>query len=443
MGQKYASQSSSGYNSSPPADDGSTTAANKITWAGIKSKLTDVLKTFTEAVNSQLVTALDTSMSTTSVNYTTLAGDHLKPIEASGTITISLGDAATMAAGYQVTVRNKGTGLVTVKPVTAGDTFDGITSTNGGCAVLAPGQAKTFGVNQAANGYATLSEADAIDPSVCDFRLTLTSGLAVTTADVTAATTLYASPCKGNRIALFDGTGNWLKRTSAEFSIAVPATTSTMYDVFCYDNAGVPTLELTAWTNDTTRATALTLQNGVYVKTGFTTRRYLGSFRTTGSSGQTEDSFTKRYVWNYYNRVTRPMRVLEATDSWNYTTATIRQANGAAGNQLDFVVGVSESAVSAHVAAMAQNTNTPVEFDVMIGLDSTSAIASGCINSIGLSQVANVPLPLSASWTGFPGVGRHFLTWLEYSAATGTTTWLGDNGNPSRTQAGLHGWLVG
>jgi hypothetical protein len=84
MGQKYSSQSSSGYNSSPPADDGSTTAANKITWAGIKSKLTDVLKTFIEAVNSQLVTALDTSMSTTSVNYTTLAGDHLKPIEASG-----------------------------------------------------------------------------------------------------------------------------------------------------------------------------------------------------------------------------------------------------------------------------------------------------------------------------------------------------------------------
>lgn len=150
MGQKYSSQSSSGYNTSPPPDDGSTTAANKITWATIKSKLSDVLKTFVEAVNSQLVTALDYSATSTSISYTTTAADHQKPIQATGTITISLGDATTMAAGYQAEVFNSGTGLVTVTPITGTDTLNG---TAGGSVVLPPFTGAMFAVNQAANGY--------------------------------------------------------------------------------------------------------------------------------------------------------------------------------------------------------------------------------------------------------------------------------------------------
>jgi hypothetical protein len=154
MGQKYSSQSSSGYNSSPPPDDGSTVAANKITWAGIKAKLADVLKTFIEAVNSQLLTALDYSTTTTSVSYTTVAGDHQKPIEATGTITISLGDATTMAAGYQVTVVNTGTGVVTVGVITATDDLDG---TVNGTVKLSPKDSATFAVKSGATGYKTLA----------------------------------------------------------------------------------------------------------------------------------------------------------------------------------------------------------------------------------------------------------------------------------------------
>lgn len=150
MGQKYSSQASAGYNSSPPPDDGSTVAANKITWAGIKSKLADVLKTFVEAVNSTIVTALDYSATTTSVNYTTVAGDHEKLIECTGTITISLGDAATMAAGYRAGAYNKGTGVVTVAVITAANTVNG--NANGTIKLL-PGQGMWFVVNQAANGY--------------------------------------------------------------------------------------------------------------------------------------------------------------------------------------------------------------------------------------------------------------------------------------------------
>ena len=53
----YTSQSSSGYNASPPADDGSVVASNQVLWATIKTKLADVLKTFAEAINSAVLSA--------------------------------------------------------------------------------------------------------------------------------------------------------------------------------------------------------------------------------------------------------------------------------------------------------------------------------------------------------------------------------------------------
>lgn len=307
-------------------------------------------------------------------------------------------------------------------------------------AAAGTGVANTF---TAAQTFLASNPANNLLVGTCDGRLTLTSGLPVTTADVTAATTLYFTPYKGNRIALFDGTATWKIYAFSELSIAVPATTSTMYDLFMYDNAGTPTLELTAWANDTTRATALVLQNGVYVKTGATTRRYLGSCRTTGVSGQTEDSLVKRYVWSYYNRVLRPMRVTEATDTWTYTTATIRQANGAAANQLDFVLGVAEDIVKAKAQAAAINATGGINILVGIGLDSTSVFNSGGLFPNNTTTASSGIVGLFSSYEAYIAVGRHFLSWNEYSAAAGTTTWHGDSGDPAISQSGISGEIWG
>lgn len=282
-----------------------------------------------------------------------------------------------------------------------------------------------------------------IDVGVCEGRLTLTTALPVTVSDVTAATTIYFTPYKGNRVALFDG-AYWSMRTFAELSIAVPATTSQMYDVWLYDNAGVLTLELLAWTNDTTRATALVMQDGIYVKTGVTTRRYLGSCRTTAVSGQTEDSFAKRYVWNYTHRVMRGMRAVDTADSWTYTLATFRQANANAANQLDFVIGVAEVEVMAHVmssAASDQAANT-VSFVPGIGVDSTTALTTGFLAGGNRNTVINIRVPMNVQWRGYPAVGRHIVTWLEACTAAGTTTWYGDDGG-GNVQSGILGSVQG
>ena len=274
-----------------------------------------------------------------------------------------------------------------------------------------------------------------------NFRLTLTSGTPVTTSDVTAATTIYCTPYNGNRIALYDGT-NWQLRASAEFSLALGTLTSGKpYDVFCYDNAGVPTLEFLVWTDDTTRATALVYQDGVLVKSGVTTRRYLGTFYTI-STTQTCDmgimagATTGRYLWNYYNRVSRSMSRKESTATWNYTTATVRQANGSTSNQLNYVVGVAEDNVVASVTASMANAGGAT-CNVSIGVDSTT-VQSGTFNwGTGNATINN--MNTTAYYEGIPGVGRHYLVWQEYSQANGTTTWTGVG---TYVQSGIQGSLL-
>jgi len=273
--------------------------------------------------------------------------------------------------------------------------------------------------------------------SRCEGRLTTESGVAVSSADRTAQSTLYFTPYKGNRVALHDGT-RWKQYKFTELSLALSGLTSGKpYDVFLQDIAGTLTLVILVWTNDTTRATALALQDGVYVKTGATTQRYLGTIYTTGTT-TTEDSAAKRYVWNYYHRVPRNMKnATETTNSWTYTTATLRQANAAAGNQLDYVVGVAEDLVEADVYALVSNSSSNISVTTGIGVDSTSANSA---QVFGYSiPVAGTVVWSSAHYKGIPGVGRHFLAWLEYSSASGTTTWYGDVNLPAQFQSGIRG----
>lgn len=319
-----------------------------------------------------------------------------------------------------------------------------LSATAGAITTTAPANARFVGRAESASVLViSPNPRPTVLPSPPNGRLTLTTGVPVTTADVTAATTLYFAPYLGNRITLYDG-AKWQERSFSQVSIAVPATTSQMYDVFVYDNAGTVTLELTAWTNDTTRATALVLQDGLYAKTGALTRLYLGSFRTTGVSGQTEDSVTKRYVWNYYNRVERRLLKNVATNSWTYTLATWRQANASTANQVEFVIGVAEGMVILDIGAITQNNTGGVYVGNAIGLDSTTT------PSTSIGQVATVQIKAASeivnnrgNYRAYPAVGYHFAALLEVSEATGVTTWFSNNSVGFSAQTGIVGWVWG
>lgn len=173
-------------------------------------------------------------------------------------------------------------------------------------------------------------------------RGTLESGVAVSTTDQTAKTTVHWTPFKGNKVGLYTGTGSiWELLTFTEKSLAVPATTNTNYDVFAYNNSGTLALEAVAWTNDTTRATALVLQDGVEVKSGDTTKLYVFSFRTGGTSGQTEDSLLKRFMWNRYNKELRKGQLSDATGH-AYTTAVSRAWNNDTAIKFEFIQGLAQ-----------------------------------------------------------------------------------------------------
>lgn len=276
---------------------------------------------------------------------------------------------------------------------------------------------------------------------VNDCRLSLSSTLPVSVSDVTAATSVYLHPYVGNRIALWNSNASaWedLFIDSAQ-SVAVPSTTNTPFDIFAYSSGGKVLLETTNWTNDTTRATGLTTQNGVLVKSGDVTRRYLGTGRTTGVSGQCEDSATKRFLWNYYHQRPRRMAKVESTANWAYSTNSYRPLNNSTANRVEFVLGFPEVAVHAEVRATNSNdTNGTSARYVGIGVDSTTAstfdVATRAQNGSGSNGDY---LTSTAALTTYPVVGYHFLQALEFGAASGTTTWIG------ASESGIFAWYLG
>lgn len=151
MTSPYASVAVSGYNANPPPDDGTTGANNRITWAGIKSKLTDPQNTFAGAVNTNIAAAfgkiLDgASVVPTAVGYPMGAADQGRLIigTAAG-ITITTPDATVVGAPFVFAVLNTSTGKITLTGNNPGvqQTVNGSTSQallpNQGCVVWTDG----------------------------------------------------------------------------------------------------------------------------------------------------------------------------------------------------------------------------------------------------------------------------------------------------------------
>lgn len=285
-------------------------------------------------------------------------------------------------------------------------------------------------------------------------RLTLTTGTPVTELDATATTVFYA-PYKHDQVPLYDGS-EWALHTTTELSQALSDTTKSpaaavngnSYDMFLWDDSG--TLRVSRgppWASDSSRGTGAStteletldlrhvnkyaISNGPGAQRGL----YVGTIRM--AAGVVADSKAFRHVWNAYNRVRRHMIVVDVTSQWNYTLATVRQANGNTANQLDFVTGLNVEPVSAEVRATASNT-VGASFGVGIGLGGTTYAASQ-IRTLGYSAGAGRYATPAAVLNGFLGIGRVTLLWLEQSEAViaSDTTWLSGG-----TTSGIFGYLM-
>lgn len=287
-------------------------------------------------------------------------------------------------------------------------------------------------------------------PISCGGRLTLTSGVPFTADDVTAATTVYFSPFLGNKISLYNGS-RWVLYSFRETSVAVPSTTNKSFDIYGYANSGALALETVNWTNNTTRATAVTTVDGVHVKSGDATRRYLGTGRTTASTGEAEDSYLRRFLWNYCNRRKRIVMVKEAENPgnyWGYQSATWRRANGNTANRIELVAGLEESFLNLTVhGSVDGGGDTNAQAHVAISEDSTSTPHSRTLGRLIFQNSGATILTGIGSLRTYPSEGYHYYQWLERTGAAASCTiygydLCGSSGTPCMF-TGIAGWYEG
>ena len=278
-----------------------------------------------------------------------------------------------------------------------------------------------------------------VDPQVCDGRLTLSTGVPVPDSDVASSASVFFTPFIGNRVSLYVKDYGWRLYTFSELTLDISGLADNVnIDVWLYDNEGTLTLAYTAWSNATLRATALTRQDGVLVKSGALAYRYLGSVRTSGA-GVSCDTVLKRRLWNFYNKCLRPFKIKPTIDSYTYAVAAYRQWNADAANQIDFIIGVSQEPVFASVISTAYNAAIGLHAKVGLGLDCTNANNSTLYDII-FGSALNVFGNGHAIYNDLPGIGYHYLSLVEISVS-GTTTFFGDYFGGA--QSGLTGFILG
>ncbi len=293
--------------------------------------------------------------------------------------------------------------------------------------------------------------------SLNDFRLTLDSTNAVSTANQTAKGTIYLSPwTRGNLISTYDSS-IWTPHSTGQLSVALANVVSgKVYDVFLFNNAGTLTLVFgPAWTNTTTRASSpggIQQQDGVWVNTSTFTDVITGSISVTALNGrllgsvyamatnQLEDSATNRNVANVENRVKRYMFSREGSTSWAYNSATLREINGGSTlgtSRFSYLDPLGDVLLRADAHAIIVAGAVSIGFSAGIGIDSSTVDSS--LTRGGPATANNNATP-EAIYEGYPGLGYHTIRQLE--ADTGAAT-IYSQGQSTEYYTGMTGevWL--
>lgn len=246
------------------------------------------------------------------------------------------------------------------------------------------------------------------DKYPCEARLTLETGVAVSSTDQDAKGTVYLTKFRGNQVAVYDGFSAWTTLAlGSDLSITLSTLSASLpHDIFAYNNSGTLAIEGLAWTNATTRATALTLQDGVLVKSGATTRRYIGTIYLNASK-QCYDAKLSRWVWNYYNRVDRQL-YKDVDTAHTYASTTVRYYNNDTSQFVSAVIGVAEDVIPFIIACQWSEITTGTDTGyAYIGIDGTTTTLSPFATSSINGRSA------TSTFSAAHGIGYHTFTMLE------------------------------
>lgn len=219
---------------------------------------------------------------------------------------------------------------------------------------------------------------------------------------------IYYLPYTSNVVAVYDGS-KWVLRTFSSLNIT-GFISGKVSDVWVYDNAGTLAGELTDWANTTTRATALAYQDGVLVKSGTPTRRFVGTLWADylgvgpGSMG----------IWNLYNQVDITLEVFDS-NSHTYNTSTVREWNNNTGSRIRFVMGLANLGILGFTAPSVTNSINSTG-SVGCGINTTTSFGNTNNGFAGVLSANFVPHTNAAAM----GVaGLNYATALEWGSAGG------------------------
>jgi len=258
-------------------------------------------------------------------------------------------------------------------------------------------------------------------------RLTLESGVAVTTTDQLAKTTLYYTPSASDVIQLWNG-GYWKPYNFSEFSVALGTVVALRpYDVFCYLNAGVPALELVAWTDDTTRASAVSVIDGRYCKTSDKARLLLGTVLPTTTT-EIEDSLLHRGVSNLYNKEYRLLKKATGDAQSTYTATGVRAwGNNPNTYKVRFVCVLANTGDVAMNISNFKSSSTGVGVGLLMGHNQyTSNVNSNPANSCQILTYRNsydFSHAISLKFVFNLGVNTLYLCQRNVSSGDITSNW--------------------
>jgi hypothetical protein len=298
-------------------------------------------------------------------------------------------------------------------------------------------------------------------------RVTLTSGVAIPTTDVTGAPSIHYTPTIGDIIQIHDGTA-FVPFQIPELSLTLDADSGhagyhqagKIFDLLIFNDSGTVRFGTgPAWSSDTARGTGagtteLQLVNGIWVPANTITIRYgasggdtvsvpvsratcVGWFRAT-ANGITEDSAVKRFIGNSYNRVPRALRRSDPADNWPWSTNSYRQQNNNAANKVEVLRGFDVEPVDITMVATMFTSDTLITGYFGIGVDVTNAKDLSCIGGM-INAISTYSTPGTCHYCASPGLGYHALNMVEKGAGSGTQTWYGDANQPNDFLNGLAG----
>jgi hypothetical protein len=305
---------------------------------------------------------------------------------------------------------------------------------------LVPGvtQVKAEQVN---NAYDVVEEIAAWLP--IPFRMTLQSGVPVSTSDQAAKTTLYLAltGSQGAHVSIYNGS-RWAAYYVPD-NTALPnldlsgLAASTLYDIYMYALAPAFTslrLEAVAWTSSGAGTSARNsvhapnLVDGRWVKKSDEGRLYLGTILTDTAGGAVSDTLTRRGVWNMFNRRPRIVMTYNTNASWTYASAAVREYNNGSGQlRGHYVIGLPGDTLSSiDFSYFVTGSVTAYLYGMSNITDDTAAkrfwlyvLSSGVV--FAKNHYIN-----NAAWSS-PSVGYNYITQVE-GVSGGTATIEGGAG---------------